>query len=151
MIIRTLSEHDAEGVTRVDEKLTGSYRPQDWETRITYAIRRDPEGSLVAEIDGRVVGFVLSDVRGEEFGFPSPTGWLEVVAVHPDYHRRDVGSALAAAALKRFQDRGIRDVRTLVRPEQPHMGEFFQHLGFGQEAVIVYHKQLQQEQNHGRP
>ncbi|MBA2370376.1 MAG: GNAT family N-acetyltransferase, partial [Chloroflexi bacterium] len=60
--IRPLTELDIESVTRIDELVTGRYRPEVWEQRVGYYIRRDAESSQVAEIDGQVVGFMLGEV-----------------------------------------------------------------------------------------
>jgi len=74
--IRPMNELDIEGICRIDEKITGRYRPEVWEQRAAYYIRRDPDSSQVAEVDGRVVGFMLGEVRGGEFGLEEPTGWV---------------------------------------------------------------------------
>ena len=66
--IRVLDTVDIGAVTDIDEKITGRYRPDDWERRIGYYMRRDPDAALVAEIDGSVVGFMLGEVRSGEFG-----------------------------------------------------------------------------------
>src|SRR5258708_26609915 len=51
------------GIVRIDEKISGIYRPDVWESRVIYYLRRDPDASQVAEIDGKVVGFMLGDLR----------------------------------------------------------------------------------------
>ena len=119
MHIRPVSEHDLEDIIRIDEQISGKRRVNHWESRITYVIRRDPDGSLVAENDGRVVGFIIADVRGEEFGFSQTTGWVEVLAVHPDYQRKEVAKSLVEHVMKRFRTVGVSDVRTLVGDKQP--------------------------------
>jgi hypothetical protein len=62
--IRPLADVDIDSITRIDEKVTGTYRPDFWENRVAYYLRRDPEASRVAELDGKVVGFMLADLRG---------------------------------------------------------------------------------------
>lgn len=142
MNIRPLCELDLEDIVRIDERLSGRSRPNHWESRITYAIRRDAEGSWVADQDDRVIGFLIADVRGEEFGFSSPTGWLEVLAVHPDHLRQDIASALVAQVTRRFQVQGVLDVRTLVGEAHPELKRFFESAGFTAEPVVVLHKNL---------
>ena len=81
-----------------------SYRPEVWERRIGYYLRRDPEASVVAEADGKVVGFMLGEVRSGEFGLEEPTGWIEVLGVDPGAPRQAVGRRMArghAGALPR--------------------------------------------------
>jgi len=78
-----MNELDIEGICRIDERITGRYRPDVWEQRTAYYLRRDPDSSQVAEVDGRVVGFMLGEVRGGEFGLEEPTGWVEFFGVDP--------------------------------------------------------------------
>ena len=75
--VRPLDELDIGGITRIDERITGIYRPEVWESRVGYYLRRDPDSSQVAEVEGRLVGFMLGDVRAGEFGIEQPSGWIE--------------------------------------------------------------------------
>src|SRR5207237_3988234 len=95
--IRPMNELDIEGICRIDEKITGRYRPEVWEQRAAYYIRRDPDSSQVAEVDGRVVGFMLGEVRGGEFGLEEPTGWVEFFGVDPSSREKGVGRNLIEA------------------------------------------------------
>ena len=64
--IRPLDELDISDIVAIDEKISGRYRPEVWESRIGYYLRRDPEASVVAESGGEVVGFMLCEVRSGE-------------------------------------------------------------------------------------
>ncbi|MFQ5527374.1 MAG: GNAT family N-acetyltransferase [Thermoanaerobaculia bacterium] len=128
--IRALEDTDIGDITALDEKLGGRYRPEVWETRLGYYMRRDPESSTVAEADGRVVGFMLGEVRSGEFGLEEPTGWIEVLGVDPDFRGKAVGRRLAERVLESFKQRGATSVRTLVDDEMSGIGEFFTALGF---------------------
>jgi ribosomal protein S18 acetylase RimI-like enzyme len=101
-----------------------------WEDRATYYIRRDPEGCLVAESGGKVVGFMLGEVRSGEFGLEEPTGWIEVLGVDPDYRGQAIGRRLAEDLLAHFRQRGAHKVRTLVDEEMGEIARFFTALGF---------------------
>ena len=81
--IRPLDELDIGAIVRIDERITGKYRPEVWEQRVGYYLRRDPEASRVAEVDGKVVGFMLGDVRAGEFGLEQPSGWIERFGIDP--------------------------------------------------------------------
>jgi ribosomal protein S18 acetylase RimI-like enzyme len=130
MKIRPVEDLDLQDIAGIDEAISGSYRPETWEKRIMYYIRRDPEVSQVAEIDGKVVGFMLGEVRGGEFGLEEPTGWVEVLGVDPDCRGRSVGRRLAEEMWNRFRARGATTVRTLVDEEMPGIAKFFDALGF---------------------
>lgn len=129
--VRPASELDIGDIVRIDEQIRGEYRPEVWERRLGYYIRRDPDASMVAIADERVVGFMLGEVRSGEFGLEHPTGWIEVLGVDPDFRGRAVGRQMAQAMLGHFRERGAVEVRTLVDAEE--MGDvagFFRALGF---------------------
>jgi ribosomal protein S18 acetylase RimI-like enzyme len=128
--IRPVDELDIEEIAAIDEGIGGRYRPEVWEKRIFYYLRRDPEGSFVATARGKVVGFMLGEVRAGEFGMEEPTGWVEVLGVDPGFQGRAIGRQLAAAMLDRFRAQGAHRVQTLVDQGRPQIESFFTALGF---------------------
>jgi ribosomal protein S18 acetylase RimI-like enzyme len=129
--LRPVSELDIEAVCAVDEKISGKDRPSEWERRISYYIRRDPELSLVAVDGSRVVGFMLGEVRAGEFGLEEPSGWIEVLGVDPECQGRSIGKKLLEGMLKGFKARGCKAVRTLVNEAgQKELLGFFEAGGF---------------------
>jgi ribosomal protein S18 acetylase RimI-like enzyme len=133
--IRPVQELDIEDIAGIDEKLGGRYRSDVWEKRVFYYLRRDPEGSFVATSRGKVVGFMLGEVRSGEFGMEEPTGWVEVLGVDPGFQGGGVGRRLAAAMLDHFRAQGAHRVRTLVDERMPDIEKFFHSLGFKPASV----------------
>ncbi|HET8567721.1 MAG TPA: GNAT family N-acetyltransferase [Candidatus Limnocylindria bacterium] len=140
--IRPLTELDVEPVTRIDERVTGKYRPDVWETRVVYYIRRDADSSQVAELDGTVVGFMLGEVRGGEFGLDEPTGWVEFFGVDPAARGRDIGRGLLEALLSHFRSRGAHLARTIVAERDTEIAGFIERLGFERAPLRAYEKRL---------
>ncbi|MGE0640650.1 MAG: GNAT family N-acetyltransferase [Thermoanaerobaculia bacterium] len=140
--IRSLTELDMDGIVRIAEKTTGRYEPDLWEQRVTYYLRRAPEGSVVAELDGEVVGFMLGDVRSGEFGIEERSGWIEVMGVDPDLGGRGIGKALAEEILSRYRAVGVASVRTMVDRSMPELESFFSRLGFREDSLRPYSKRL---------
>ena len=128
--IRTLEDTDIGGITTLDEKIGGQYRPEVWERRIGYYLRRDPEALVVAESGGKVVGFMLGEVRSGEFGLEEPTGWVEVLGVDPEVRGQAIGRRMADQMLAHFRHRGTTTVRTMVDETMGDIAEFFHRLGF---------------------
>jgi len=92
------------------------------EARLVEAVRRTPEHvpelSLVAESDGRIIGHVLfSPITIETADRPVATLSLAPVAVHPDFQRRGVGSALVRAGLEAARSLGRTSVIVLGHAE----------------------------------
>ena len=128
--IRALSELDVARIIAIDERLTGVYRPDVWERRIMFYLRRDPDASQVAELDGKVVGFMLSDLRGGEFGLEETSGWIERFGVDPDYQGRSIGRRLFEAVVAHMKERGATAVRTLVDQKDSDLASFLHAVGF---------------------
>lgn len=128
--VRPLTELDISRIVAIDERLTGVYRPEIWERRVGYYLRRDPEGSPVAEIGGKVVGFMFSDVRGGEFGLEESTGWIERFGVDPDYQGRSIGRKLFEAVLAHLKASDVAMIRTLVDRGDSDLASFLRAVGF---------------------
>ena len=112
--IRSLSELDIAGIVAIDERLSGVYRPDVWERRVMYYLRRDPDASQVAEMGNKVVGFMLSDLRGGEFGLEETSGWIERFGVDPDFQGRSLGRKLFEAVVQLLERVAIAQPAALV-------------------------------------
>jgi ribosomal protein S18 acetylase RimI-like enzyme len=128
--IRSLSELDIAGIVAIDERLSGVYRPDVWERRIMYYLRRDPDASKVAEMGNKVVGFMLSDLRGGEFGLEETSGWIERFGVDPDFQGRSIGRRLFEAVVEHLKSQGATTVRTLVEKSGSELATFLRAVGF---------------------
>jgi len=140
--VRSLSELDLGDIVRIGELTRKAYQPDLWEDRVTYYLRRDPESSVVAELDGKVVGFMLGDIRAGEFGIEEPSGWIEVIGVDPASGGRGVGRAMGEAMLARYRARGVRQVRTMVDESMPDVERFFVSLGFAADSLRPFIRPL---------
>ena len=140
--IRPLDELDIGAIVRIDERITGIYRPEIWERRVGYYLRRDPDASQVAEIGGRVVGFLLGDLRAGEFGIEEPSGWIERFGIDPDHRGRDLGKQMFEAICSHFRAQGATTVRTLVDRRDPAIGGFLKALGFNPGALEALEMRL---------
>jgi len=150
--IRPVSELDIGDIVEIDERLSGQYRPEVWEHRIGYYLRRDPEVSVVAQVNGQVVGFMLGEVRSGDFGLEEATGWIEVLGVSPDFRGQAIGRRLGEQLLENLRERGAEVVRTLVDESQPELAGFFGALGFEPSRIKPYARRFSNEPlSHGRP
>jgi len=128
--IRPLDELDISGIVRIDEKISGIYRPEVWETRVMYYTRRDPGASQVAELGGKVVGFMLGDLRAGEFGVDEPSGWIERFGIDPDHRGQDLGRKMFDVIRAHFAAEGAKSVRTLVDTTDTGVAGFLKAIGF---------------------
>jgi ribosomal protein S18 acetylase RimI-like enzyme len=140
--IRPMTELDIEGITRIDERITKRYRPEVWEERVGYYLRRDAESSQVAEVGGKVAGFMMGEVRGGEFGLEEPTGWIEFFGVDPDVRGRDLGRQLIEALLAHFRAQGARIARTMVAASDREVAGFLRAMQFTPAPLTALEKRL---------
>ena len=130
LTVRPLTELDIDAISRIDARVSGLYRPEFWEERVAYYLRRDPESSRVAETDGRVVGFMLADLRGGEFGLEETSAWIERFGVDPDVRGQGVGRKLFDALREHFRGVGAHRLRTFVDTRQTETAQFLTAVGF---------------------
>jgi GNAT superfamily N-acetyltransferase len=129
--VRPLEPPDLADIVRIDALLTGHTRTDYWRTRLDLASLRPPWMSLVAETDGRLVGFLFGWIGESEFGIAARTGWIDLIGIDPRYR----GLGVARQLLEQFLDsarqlRAVQKLATLVDPGQPDIPEFFLQLGF---------------------
>ncbi|MBI1851908.1 MAG: GNAT family N-acetyltransferase [Planctomycetes bacterium] len=142
--IRSVEATDREAIARIDEIITGRPRPEYWRTRLEMAALRPPWMSLVAETDGRVVGFLFGWVGESEFGMAAKTAWIDLVGVEPRYRGARVGQALVDRFLQSAGElRAIEKVATLLDLDQADVREFFLHLGFHRGPMVQLEKTVQ--------
>ena len=135
--VRAAEPSDLAAIIRIDEKLTAQTRKDYWRTRLDIAALRPPWMSSVAEMDGRLVGFLFGWVGESEFGIAGPTAWIDMIGVDPAYRGRGVGQALVERFISGGRElRAIQKVATLIDLGQADVREFFTRLGFGHGPMI---------------
>jgi GNAT superfamily N-acetyltransferase len=130
--IRTLSMDDLSDVVRIDEGHTGIPKPTYWAgvfDSFVATAQRPVRVGLGAELDGRLIGYLLGEVRAFEFG-SEPCGWVFAVGVDPEYLRGSVGTRLLRQAGVRFHSLGVRRLRTMVERSDIPLMSFFRSSGF---------------------
>ncbi len=127
LAVRALRCEDLSDVVRIDALHTGRKKPAWWRRLFRQAFARG-EGerrvSLAVEAEGRVVGYLLGEVRAVEFG-SEECGWILAIGVDPRWSRHGAASSLLAEAILRFRERGVRRVRTLVKRDDVPVLSFF--------------------------
>jgi predicted N-acetyltransferase YhbS len=116
--IRVLSENDLDAVVEIDKKVLGKERRAFWSRKLAYADVY-PRPALVAELDGKVVGFIMGYVSGWEFGVPDTVGWIDTLGVDPANQRRGVGKALFNALIENLKRSGREETSGIDKAEKP--------------------------------
>ena len=95
----------------------------------------NPSIELIAEEESHVVGLLDVELDTKERRVCSdgrrPAGMVWHLAVHPDFQRRGVGSALLREALDRAQDREIERFEAWTRDDEATVA-WYERMGFRQ-------------------
>ncbi|MEK6779009.1 MAG: GNAT family N-acetyltransferase [Candidatus Deferrimicrobiota bacterium] len=137
--VRRMRTQDAEAILRIDEKITGLPHEAQYESRIIDALTRNPLGCLVAEVEGKIVGFILGDIRGWEFAIPK-SGWIEIVGIDPDYHGKGVARVLIEKLDVYFRNQNVERVMTMINWNDAGLVGFFRAVGFERSEFIILEK-----------
>ena len=128
--IRAVRRGDLGPIVALDATVTGLEKRAYW--RRIYQRYGAAAGAgrqfLVAETGGRVVGFVIGEVRDWEFGSP-PCGWVFAIDVQPAARQVGVGTRLLAAICAAFRRAGVRTVRTMLARDNTLILSFFRSQG----------------------
>ena len=99
------------------------------------AIFEIQETSLVAETDGKVVGFMLGEIKAYGFGAVR-SGWIEVIGVHPRHMGSGIGKKLGNELVRIFKEKEVKHIFTSVRWDSGDLLAFFKSIGFDRSNFI---------------
>ncbi len=151
MVIRPYKDGDLERVLEVTvlafdgvsidqntELKYGRIGKRSWKDRkrwnIEGDIRANPSGVLVAEFDGKVVGYITTRLNQR-----SKIGWIPNLAVDPAYHKKGIGRKLIDEALRYFRDNGMELAKIETLEQNDVCLKFYPGLGFDEVARQVYY------------
>jgi len=127
---RAFADHPDQGRWGVEEVLLREHEP--W---------FDPAGFLLAEQDGRLIGFHWTKVHGSDPGSGEhahePVGEVYVVGVDPAEQGKGLGPALTVAGLHFLQRRGLDAVILYVDESNIAATRVYERLGFTRAATDV--------------
>lgn len=118
------------------DRWTNLYRTWD-EYEVLHNYMSDPETSLVAEIDGVVVGFALGTLI-EKPRSAWTYGYLLWFGVHDDYRKRGVARRLLRRLTELCIEAGARMMLVDTDAENIEAIDFFKKSGFGHPQGHVY-------------
>lgn len=110
----------------------------DSEEGIARYLRRNPSTSFVAEENGVICGAILAGHDGRR-------GFIYHTAVHPDYRRQGVGTALVNAALHALKAEGISKAALVVFSRNEAGNAFWARQGFILREDLTYRNRALRE------
>jgi len=141
-LIRKLKAKDAEDISKIYAGITQTPVKDDFIKIIEEQVNRKEDASFVAELDGRVVGYMISLVISGSFGIKKST-WISNMGVTPKFMGQGIGERLANKIFEFSREKGIKDIYTSVRWDSPDLLSFFKTLGFDRSNFINLRKILE--------
>lgn len=139
--IATMQAEDLDAVCAVDRRVTGLSRAEHIRARLEDLHAESAlQASLVARVDGHVVGYLMARVDPGDFGRMGQTAVLHTIAVDPRYARRGIGDGLLEQLLKNLGALGIDRVETQVDGTAFGLLGWFHRCGFGPSDRLVFHR-----------
>lgn len=128
--VRSVRRGDLDAVIEIDAIVTGLEKRTYWRSIFRrYGSGDHPERHfLVAEADGRMVGFVIGEVRDWEFGEP-PCGWVFAISVDPQCRLEGIATRMLQALSAGFRRSGVRKLRTILARDNTLILSFFRSQG----------------------
>jgi ribosomal protein S18 acetylase RimI-like enzyme len=137
LILRPMTLGDLDVIVEIDSKVLGKPRPDYWKKKIELPNLRYPFSCLVAELEGKVIGFIVGEVSGWEFGIPDTIGWISTIGVDPAYQNRGVARRLSQEFIKNLRAIGVTIVYTLVNWSDWDLLKFFHAMGFSRGGDMI--------------
>jgi ribosomal protein S18 acetylase RimI-like enzyme len=138
-----MAEGDLPAIIRIDRKITGRDRTAYLTRKAGEVLRESAiRMSLVAELDGRVAGFLMARVDFGEFGRTEPTAVLDTIGVDPDHARQHVARALLEQLLLNLASLRAEQVVTEVGVDQIPLLAFLGRTGFARSQRLAFEKAI---------
>ena len=141
--IRKVRLDDVEAIERIYAVITKKALKIDFRElgNDQFEQRGSESTCFVAELEGKVVGFMISHVMTFSFGLEK-SAWIATMGVEPKYMGQQIGARLAGEIIEYYKGRGITNIYTSVQWDATDVVSFFKTLGFHRSDFINLKKSL---------
>ena len=142
-IIRNATQADLDTVLELDLDSVTEEKPVYWRDIFSRYVAAEQDGRffLVAEVSGKVIGFIVGEVRAWEFGSP-PCGWVFALGVAPKTRETGVGQLMLKEMCQSLKKAGVTTLRTMVDREDKLTLSFFRSQGLRTGRYIELEKPI---------
>jgi predicted N-acetyltransferase YhbS len=133
--LRVITIKDINAVADIDESLLGNRRVAYWEARLEKA-EMSGVPSLVAEVNGKVVGFILGSSSSWGYGIPENVAWIDTIGVRNEYKKKGIARLLFKEMFSMFKKVGVDTIYVFVSWKDQDLLQFFDKMGFKRGDMI---------------
>jgi ribosomal protein S18 acetylase RimI-like enzyme len=102
-----------------------------------------PDLFLVGVVDGKIIASVMA-------GYDGHRGWINYLAVAPEYQRHGYGRAIVAEVERLLRAEGCAKINLQVRTNNERVIEFYRRIGFVADDVVSMGKRLEHDEKPGK-
>lgn len=140
--IREITLNDAGAIQNIRKAISEDDAEVNFVKIIERQISEDTgKSSMVAEVNGKVVGYMISTSLLAGFGIKK-SAWIMAIGVHPDFMGQGIGLKLAGKICDIYKNRGVKNIYSSVLWDSTDVLSFFKKLGFERSEFINLKKKL---------
>lgn len=133
MKFRSFTLNDFDSVVHLWRKAGLILSLSDTSEGLKKKLKRDSELFFVAEEDHHIIGVVMGSYDGRR-------GWINHLAVDPEYQGRKIGQAMIMELEKRFKKEGCEKVNLLIEPSNKGVQSFYEKQAYKRDELIFMEK-----------
>ena len=133
--IRSFRQEDEAPLIKLWERCKLVVAWNDPSKDISRKVQLDPEGLLLGWHDNSLIASVMAGYEGHR-------GWINYLAVDPEYRRKGLGKTMMKAAETYLEQFECPKINLQIRAKNHQVIEFYKSIGFLQEDVINMGKRL---------
>jgi ribosomal protein S18 acetylase RimI-like enzyme len=141
LVIRRLEAHDVNDISKIQKAIAKELGTIDYHRVVEEDAKKEDRVSFVAELDGKVVGFMITYILYGGFGLEK-SAWIGLFGVDPKYMGQGIGKRMAKAVFGVFREIEIKSIFTSVKWDSVDLLSFFKSLGFDRCQFINLEKIL---------
>jgi ribosomal protein S18 acetylase RimI-like enzyme len=142
--VRSMGQTDLRKIISIDKASTGLDRTDYYTRKLDESLHESGvRVSLVAELEGFPVGFIMARVDLGEFGHTSPEAVMDTIGVDPGYQGQGVGHALMSQLMANLAVLRVENVRTEINWNDIDLIAYFASVGFVPAQRITLIRELQ--------
>ncbi|MBU7014984.1 MAG: GNAT family acetyltransferase [Theionarchaea archaeon] len=134
-VIREFRPPDQEDVIKLWDKCRLTVPQNDPRTDIEKKVQFQPQWFFVGILDGRLISSMM-------VGYEGHRGWINYLAVLPDFQRRGFGRKMMEKAEFVLREVGCPKINLQVRKSNTSVIQFYEACGYSEDAVTSLGKRL---------
>jgi len=140
---RKINVDDADDLKRINDTITKQTSDTDFRKVIEEKqYNNGNDTSFVAERDGKVIGYLISNILYSGFGLEK-SAWIVTLGVDPNYMGTGIGKKLAEKVFSVYREKGIKHIYSSVIWDSIDLLSYFKSLGFERSDFINLKKELE--------